>query len=70
MTKPISKEKFLELENLNLKLHIMKRNTQDWEKKVQVSAQALFDSEGLDPNDWVIDLDHGVFVQKNQQSTS
>ena len=63
-TKPIPREKHLGLENMSLKLHIMRRNVQDFEVRLKAMAKDIFDSEGLDPKQWEIDLDRGVFVEK------
>ena len=63
-TKPIPKEKFLELENASLKLYIMRRNMQDMELKFKEIGEKLLDSEGLTVDEWGIDLDRGLFVQK------
>jgi hypothetical protein len=70
-TKPIPKEKFLELENASLKLHIMRRNVQDMlknvkdlEAKFQEIGEKLLESESLSKDQWAIDLDKGQFVEK------
>ena len=63
-TKPIPKEKFLELENASLKLYIMRRNIQELEMKFKDIGEKLLQSENLSLEEWAIDLDRGLFVQK------
>jgi len=70
-TKPLPKETFLELENLSLKLHIAKRNVQDAQNAVQNTSDSLVAAAskalqlaGLFADEWAVDLDKGVFVQK------
>jgi hypothetical protein len=70
-TKPIPREKFLELENASLKLYIMKKNAQEIVKNAQeleakfvAQGESLLESEGLTKDKWGIDLDRGLFVEK------
>jgi hypothetical protein len=63
-TKPVPKEKFLELENASLKLYIMRRNVQELELKFKDIGEKLLQSENLPVEEWAIDLDRALFVQK------
>jgi hypothetical protein len=56
-TKPLDRTVFLELENMSLKLRIMQTNFQ------QAASKALADA-GLSPEEWAIDLDQALFVQR------
>lgn len=64
-TKPLSRELHLELENMSLKLHILKRNLVDQEKRFQDAVEGAFEKEGTSKDEWSIDLDRGMFVKKN-----
>jgi hypothetical protein len=64
-TKPLpSREVHLEIENLSLKLHIMKGNLATLQTKFQGFVDAVFLQAGLSKDDWALDLDRGVFVEK------
>ena len=65
-TKPLPKEKHLELENMSLRLHIARRNVQDMEAKFRSVAEGALTAEQLSPDEWGIDLDRGLFVHKTQ----
>ena len=63
-TKPIPREQFLELENHSLKLHIMQRNVQDQDAKFKAAIAKAYETAGLTPEDWALNLDSGQFVKK------
>lgn len=65
-TKPIDKITFLELENMSLKLRIMQNNYQNSQTAFQTAATKALTDAGLTLEDWSIDLDHGVFLQKTK----
>lgn len=62
-TKPLKHEHHLELENLSLKLQLIRRNAQEMEQKLTQAAEKIYQVEGLDTKEWSIDLDRGVFVK-------
>ena len=64
-TKPIDRIKFLELENLSLKLQIRKKNYDEALTFFQTQAIKTLTDAGLSPDEWGLDLDHGTFVKKD-----
>ena len=54
----------MELENISLKLYIMRRNVQELELKFKDFGEKLLQSENLPVEEWAIDLDRRMFVQK------
>jgi len=63
-TKPLDKMVALELENLSLKLNIMKRNEQDLQQQFQAAANKALSDAGLSFEEWAIDLDKAMFVPR------
>jgi hypothetical protein len=63
-TKPIDRTTFLELENMSLKLRIMRHNLERSETTFQEAAMKALDDAGLNTAEWGIDLDKGVFREK------
>lgn len=63
-TKPIDRTTFLELENMSLKLRIMQSNFQQSQNAFQAAATKAITDAGLTIEEWGIDLDKGVFIQK------
>ena len=63
-TQSIPKERKLEMEVLNLKLHIAKANVQTLENDFKKMVAQTFTEASLKPENWVIDLDRGLFVER------
>lgn len=61
---PMPKEAHLTLENMSLKLHIMRTNLKIAEAEFQSIAREIFKSQGKDEKEWSIDLDKGEFVAR------
>lgn len=69
-TKPLKPEVHLALENMSLKLHIAKRNCQDLETRFMSAAEQVLKSAGLSKEEWALDLDRGLFVQKEKTAAA
>ena len=65
-TKPIDKMTFLELENMSLKLRIIQQDFQTSHSIFQAAATKAVTDAGLTIEDWSVDLDNGVFVEKTK----
>lgn len=64
-TKPIDKMTLLELENMSLRLHIVKRNCLEMEAKFLEAAEKTLVNAGLTKEEWAVDLDRGLLVKKS-----
>lgn len=67
---PLKRELHLELENMSLKLHILKRNAAEAENKFRAAVEQVFIAEEKKQEDWLLDLDRGLFVRKEVKEDS
>jgi hypothetical protein len=63
-THPMNRQDVLELENVNLKLMILRRNMKDLEDKFKSMALSVYEAEQLNSEEWMLDLDKGQFIKK------